>query len=120
MQPLSLRLFGHPELRSGATPLAIGRRHVLALVTILAETGRPLPRGRIADMLWPATDDATARPRSRRLLPRLGQCAGRGATRTAGETLALGEAIAVDSRSFAARAENGLRTRDIAALREAA
>ena len=117
---LSLRLFGHPEIRSGGQPLAIGRRHVLALVTILAETGRPLPRSRVADMLWPDADEATVRARLRRLIHRLAETVGRNAIRSAGETIWLDPHADIDSRAFTERAEQGLRTRDIVALRDAA
>ena len=119
-EKLSLRLFGHPEIRSGGKPLAIGRRHVLALLTILAETARPLPRGRIAEMLWPGTDEATVRARLRRLIHRLSEAVARDAIVTAGETIGLDPDIAVDSRDFLALAEAGLRTRDADTLRRAA
>ena len=119
-EKLALRLFGHPELRCGDTPIAIGRRHVLALLAILAETARPLPRGRVAGMLWPETDEATVRARLRRLMHRLSAAVGRDAIVTAGETIGLDPDIAVDSRDFLALAEAGLRMRDSGALHRAA
>ena len=120
MQEMKLRLFGHPELRCGDTPLAIGRRHVLALLAILAETARPLPRGRVAEMLWPETDEATVRARLRRLMHRFSVTVGRDAIVTAGETIGLDPDIAVDSRDFLALAEAGLRTRDADTLHRTA
>jgi DNA-binding SARP family transcriptional activator len=119
MQDMKLHLFGHPELRRGDEPLAIGRRHVLALLAILAETARPLPRGRVAEMLWPETDEATVRARLRRLMHRLSEAAGRDAIVTAGETIGLDPGIAVDSRDFFTLAEAGLRMRDAGTLRRA-
>jgi len=119
-EKLALRLFGHPELRSGDKPLAIGRRHILALVTILAETARPLPRGRVAEMLWPQIDEATVRARLRRLIHRLSEAVGREAIVTAGETIGLDPQIEIDSRAFLALAEAGLRTRAAETLRRAA
>jgi DNA-binding SARP family transcriptional activator/pimeloyl-ACP methyl ester carboxylesterase len=117
---LSLRLFGHPELRAGGVPLPIGRRHVLALITILAETGRALPRARVAEMLWPETDEPTVRARLRRLVHRAGEAIG-AVIRTDGDTLALDAgAIALDSLRFVALAEAGLASREAASLEAAA
>jgi DNA-binding SARP family transcriptional activator/pimeloyl-ACP methyl ester carboxylesterase len=118
---LSLRLFGYPELRADGSPLPIGRRHVLALITILAETGRALPRARIADMLWPDTDEPTVRARLRRLVHRVGEAIDGDLIRTSGDALALpAEAIEVDSLRFVALAEAGLDSREIVALEAAA
>ncbi len=117
---LSLRLFGHPELRADGAALPIGRRHVLALITILAESGRPLPRSRVADMLWPETDEPTVRARLRRLLHRVGEATG-AVIGTSGDALALDpDALEVDSLRFIALAEAGLAAREIADLEAAA
>jgi DNA-binding SARP family transcriptional activator/pimeloyl-ACP methyl ester carboxylesterase len=117
---LSLRLFGHPELRAGGVPLPIGRRHVLALVTILAETGRALPRARVADMLWPDTDEATVRARLRRLVHRAGEAIG-DVIQTSGDALSLvPDTIEVDSLRFVAQAEAGLAAGEVASLEAAA
>jgi DNA-binding SARP family transcriptional activator/pimeloyl-ACP methyl ester carboxylesterase len=118
---ISLRLLGHPDVSSDGASLPIGRRHLLALLAVLAEAGAPVPRGRLGEMLWPETDEETVRARLRRVMHRLGEALGRAVLRSSGDTVALDPAhITVDSRRFATLAEDALRRADGDALEDAA
>jgi len=118
---ISLRLLGHPEVRVDGRALAIGRRHMLALLAILAEAGAAVSRRRLGEMLWPETDEATVRARLRRVVHRIGGTIGRRAIKASGDTIALDRnRITVDSRRYVTLAEDALRRSDGDALEDAA
>lgn len=106
MPELVLRLFGPPRLERGGMPLATGLRRGLALAAYLAVSRQPQSREKLAALLWPEEDGATARGRLRRTLHELNHRAG------ADIIVAQGDALAIDPGS-------GLRT-DLAEFRRLA
>ena len=104
MDALELRLFGPPRLLAGGRPVATGLRRGLALLAYLAVTGRPHGRERLAALVWPEEDAATARGRLRRTLHELNRQAGLTLAAGDGETVALADGVplAVDVARFRA------------------
>lgn len=111
---LDLQLQGYPTLRAGGRPLALGRRHALALVARLAEAGAPVGRGTLAAWLWPDAEPALGRGRLRRLVHELHASLGRATALLAGDADALWLLPGVRSDLQATRA--AMREGDLAAL----
>lgn len=64
----ALRLVGPPALLRAGEPLRLPRRKALALLAYLAVQRRPVPRDRLAALLWPDAGEAAARTSLRRAL----------------------------------------------------
>ena len=65
---LQVALLGAPELRLGATALQFDTRKAVALIAVLAVTGRRHTREELAALLWPESEAARARAALRRTL----------------------------------------------------
>jgi DNA-binding SARP family transcriptional activator len=65
---LRLRLLGPPEVVRDDTPVRFDTRKAVALLAVLAVENRPMPRDRLAALLWPDADATRARSALRRTL----------------------------------------------------
>lgn len=65
---LRLRLFGHPQAWRDGSEVRFDTRKALALLALLAVTGREHSRDALATMLWPTLDRTRARATLRRTL----------------------------------------------------
>lgn len=65
---LQISLLGVPEMVWLNQPFTLARRQARALLYYLADELQPVPRNRLTFLLWPETDDATARRNLTRLL----------------------------------------------------
>ena len=86
---LALQLFGPPLLRRDGVEIALPIRKSMALLVLLARQAAPLPRGRVAGMLWPGLGETIARRNLRRELARLREAGAGDALRIDGDRLAL-------------------------------
>ncbi|MEJ2265931.1 MAG: alpha/beta fold hydrolase [Anaerolineales bacterium] len=68
MTEIRLFLFGTPRIERNKQPIDLGLRKALALVSYLAVTGQPQSRDFLAGLLWPESDQTTARGNLRRTL----------------------------------------------------
>lgn len=68
MTEIRLYLFGIPRIERNKQPLDLGLRKALALVSYLAVAGQPQSRDFLAGLLWPESDQTTARANLRRTL----------------------------------------------------
>jgi DNA-binding SARP family transcriptional activator len=68
MTEIRLYLFGIPRIERNKQPIDLGLRRALALVSYLAVTGQPQSRDFLAGLLWPESDQTTARANLRRTL----------------------------------------------------
>jgi len=65
---LSLALLGSPAVRRDGVPATFDTRKAIALLAVLAVSGREQSRERLAALLWPEADDVRARGSLRRTL----------------------------------------------------
>jgi len=65
---LEIRVLGPLEVRVDGAPLVVDTRKALAILALLAVEGRPFARDELAAMLWPESDDESARGALRRTL----------------------------------------------------
>ena len=65
---LEIRVLGPLEVRVDGVPLVVDTRKALAILALLAAERRPFAREELAAMLWPESDDASARGALRRTL----------------------------------------------------
>ena len=68
MTEIRLFLFGSPRVERNQQPIDLGLRKALALVSYLAVNGQPQSRDFLAGLLWPESDQTTARGNLRRTL----------------------------------------------------
>lgn len=68
---LSIRLLGSPEISFGERPLRFGTKKRLALLCYLAAQGSRYPRRELAELLWPESDERSARANLRSALAKL-------------------------------------------------
>ncbi len=116
MSGLRVALLGIPRVERDGVPQAFDTRKALAILALVAATGRPQGRQRLADMFWPTADPDRARAALRRTLS--------AARRVMGEAMAAGRTavdidrarLSVDLFEFEAALEAG----DPAGLRAAA
>src|SRR5579859_2094204 len=102
MTELSLALLGPPVVRRDGEPVTFDTRKAIALLALLAVTGREHSREQLADLLWPDADSAKGRASLRRTLSVTAAAMGAGLTITrAAVTLEL-SAVQVDVREFSA------------------
>ena len=65
---LEIRVLGPLEVVADGEPLVVDTRKALAILVLLAVEGRPFAREELAAMLWPESDDESARGALRRTL----------------------------------------------------
>ena len=68
---LSFRLLGPPEVSLRGHPLRFGIKKQLALLCYLAAEGGRRPRGELAELLWPGSEERHARGDLRSVLSKL-------------------------------------------------
>lgn len=106
---IEVRLFGLPRLSVGQERLHLSSRKAMALLALLALDGAA-PRERLAQVLWPELDLASARRNLRREVFRLRDM-GLALNEAVGDALVLDPDVAVDAmrcRAAAACADDGL------------
>jgi DNA-binding SARP family transcriptional activator/tetratricopeptide (TPR) repeat protein len=100
MMELSLALLGPPVVLRDGLPVTFDTRKAIALLALLAVTGREHSREQLADLLWPEADSAKGRASLRRTLSVTAAAMGAGLTISrAAVSLELG-AVQVDVREF--------------------
>ena len=100
MTELSLALLGPPVVRRDGEPVTFDTRKAIALLALLAVTGREHSREQLADLLWPDADSAKGRASLRRTLSVTAAAMGAGLTISrAAVTLELA-AVQVDVHEF--------------------
>jgi DNA-binding SARP family transcriptional activator/tetratricopeptide (TPR) repeat protein len=100
MTELSLALLGPPVVLRDGLPVTFDTRKAVALLALLAVTGREHSREQLADLLWPEADSAKGRASLRRTLSVTAAAMGPGLTISrAAVTLELA-AVRVDVREF--------------------
>jgi len=98
MTELRLALLGPPVVLRDGTPVTFDTRKAIALLALLAATGREHSREQLADLLWPEADSAKGRASLRRTLSVTAAAMGAGLTISrAAVTLELA-AVQVDVR----------------------
>ena len=97
-----LQCFGGPSLSVDGQEVRLSLKHGFALLAFLAHAGAPVPRARLADLLWPGADEAAARARLRRLAYRVEAVVGHRLFEGDGDRLGLrANAMATDLLEFA-------------------
>ena len=100
MTELRLALLGPPVVLRDGTPVTFDTRKAIALLALLAVTGREHSREQLADLLWPEADSAKGRASLRRTLSVTAAATGAGLTISrAAVTMELA-AVRVDVREF--------------------
>src|SRR5580704_2998440 len=102
MTELRLALLGPPVVLRDGLPVTFDTRKAVALLALLAVTGREHSREQLADLLWPEADSVKGRASLRRTLSVTAAAMGAGLTISrAAVTLELA-AVQVDVREFEA------------------
>ena len=115
MTELRLALLGPPLVLRDGLPVTFDTRKAIALLALLAVTGREHSREHLADLLWPEADSAKGRASLRRTLSVTAAAMGPGLTISrAAVTLELA-AVQVDVREF----ESLIARPDAASLEQA-
>ncbi|HEX4398166.1 MAG TPA: tetratricopeptide repeat protein [Trebonia sp.] len=112
MSELSLALLGPPVVKRDGAPVSFDTRKAIALLALLAVTGREHTREQVADLLWPDADEAKARGSLRRTLSVAAAAVGPALAITRTTVGLLPAAVDVDVREF----ETLLTRKDAAAL----
>jgi DNA-binding SARP family transcriptional activator len=100
MTELSLALLGPPVVRRDGMPVSFDTRKAIALLAVLAVTGREHSREQLADLLWPDADSAKGRASLRRTLSVTAAVMGTGLTITRAAVTLEPAAVQVDVREF--------------------
>ncbi len=114
--PMRLELLGTPGVTADGRPLAAGSRKVLAMLGFVALEGRS-SRARLAALLWPELDGASARRNLRRELHRLRGAGLDALLREQGDGLTLAPAVATDVTDFEQALARGDLARAVALYR---
>jgi DNA-binding SARP family transcriptional activator len=96
---LALELLGPVVLRRNGAALPLTIRKTAAVLVLLA-LGGPMPRARVAALLWPDLEEALGRRNLRRELARLREAGAPDAVQADGDRLALAPTLALDTHSF--------------------
>ena len=112
MSELSLALLGPPVVRRDGAPVTFDTRKAIALLALLAVTGREHTREQVADLLWPDADEAKARGSLRRTLSVAAAAVGPALAITRTTVGLVPAAVDVDVREF----ETLLTRKDATAL----
>jgi DNA-binding SARP family transcriptional activator/tetratricopeptide (TPR) repeat protein len=116
MTQLRLALLGPPVVERDGLPVSFDTRKAIALLAVLAITGREQSRERLADLLWPDADAARARGSLRRTLSVTAAELGAGITITRSTVALTPGMIGVDVTDFA----DLIARPDVASLQRAA
>ena len=112
MNELSLALLGPPVVKRAGAQVTFDTRKAIALLALLAVTGREHTREQVADLLWPDADEAKARGSLRRTLSVAAAAVGPALAITRTTVGLVPAAVDVDVREF----ETLLTGKDAAAL----
>jgi DNA-binding SARP family transcriptional activator len=112
MNELSLALLGPPVVKRAGAQVTFDTRKAIALLALLAVTGREHTREQVADLLWPDADEAKARGSLRRTLSVAAAAVGPALAITRTTVGLVPAAVDVDVREF----ETMLTRKDAAAL----
>src|SRR5918998_4213723 len=85
--PLSISLLGPPEVCLRGRGLRFGTKKALALLCYLAVEGKKYPRRKLAELLWPRSNERHARTDLRSTLSRLRKALGEGDGSSEGDVL---------------------------------
>jgi DNA-binding SARP family transcriptional activator len=113
---LTLQLLGPPALKQRGQPVRLTVRKTWCLVILLAVAG-PAPRARLAALLWPTLDEATARRNLRRELARLREAGVPELLVASDDRIALSPVAHVDVAAFEASLRTGHVTAALALWR---
>jgi DNA-binding SARP family transcriptional activator len=97
---LSLALLGPPVVKRDGAPVTFDTRKAVALLALLAVTGREHTREQVAGLLWPDADEAKARGSLRRTLSVAAAAVGPALTITRTTVGLQPEPVSVDVREF--------------------
>ncbi len=100
MTELRLALLGPPVVLRDGLPVTFDTRKAIALLALLAVTGREHSREQIADLLWPEADSAKGRASLRRTLSVTVAAMGAGLTISRAAVALERAAVEVDVREF--------------------
>src|SRR5580658_4238933 len=100
MTELSLALLGPPVVMRDGMPVSFDTRKAIALLALLAVTGREHSREQLADLLWPDADSAKGRASLRRTLSVTAAAMGAGLTISRAAVALEPTAIRVDVGEF--------------------
>jgi DNA-binding SARP family transcriptional activator/tetratricopeptide (TPR) repeat protein len=100
MTELSLALLGPPVVMRDRTPVSFDTRKAIALLALLAVTGREHSREQLADLLWPEADSAKGRASLRRTLSVTAAAMGAGLTISRAAVALQPAAVRVDVDEF--------------------
>src|SRR5271170_5273791 len=100
MAELSLALLGPPVVLRDGRPVTFDTRKAIALLALLAVTGREHSREQLADLLWPEADSTKGRASLRRTLSVTAAAMGRGLTISRAAVTLEPAAVRVDVREF--------------------
>ena len=103
--PPILRLLGGAVIQTGDAPLGgpAAHRHRLALLALLAVSGRPLSRDKLVAYLWPERDTEPARNLLKTAVHELRKLLGENAIRSTGDQLSIDpDALRCDVTEFEA------------------
>ncbi len=114
---LEIRVLGPVDIRVDGAPLVVDTRKAVAILVLLGVEGRPYARDELAAMLWPESDDESARGALRRTLSVLRAALGTRWVTADRSAVALDDdRVRVDLAELEAAAASG----DHASLRRAA
>jgi len=102
MPELRLALLGPPVVMRDGRAVTFDTRKAIALLALLAVTGREHSREQLADMLWPEADSAKGRASLRRTLSVTAAAMGPGLTISRAAVTLERDAVRVDVRDFEA------------------
>jgi DNA-binding SARP family transcriptional activator/tetratricopeptide (TPR) repeat protein len=100
MPQLTLALLGPPAVQRNGIPVSFDTRKAIALLALLAVTGREHSREQLADLLWPEADSAKGRASLRRTLSVTAAAVSDGLTISRTAVSLNAEAVRVDVRDF--------------------
>jgi DNA-binding SARP family transcriptional activator/tetratricopeptide (TPR) repeat protein len=100
MTELTLALLGPPVVQRDAFPVSFDTRKAIALLALLAVTGREHSREQLADLLWPEADSAKGRASLRRTLSVTAAAVGDALTISRAAVSLNPKAVRVDARDF--------------------
>ena len=105
---LRLTALGSLGLAREGASLLVGRRKLLSLLAYLARReGRSLPRGELAALFWPESDESKARQSLRQALVELRDALGEGIEVTDREVRLLPGVVELDANSFEREVDGG-------------
>ncbi|MCA0034368.1 alpha/beta hydrolase [Mesorhizobium sp. B263B2A] len=96
MERLTFRLLGFPEFRLNGRRVELALRKAAALLVYLAEAGGPVARDVPPPLLWPETDEESARARLRRTLYKIRIAFGSELIAATGASLVLHPELSVE------------------------